>query len=315
VSEGPQQVTSGEEIYLEFDIQAATGGFTTDHVDQLNCAFDYIESLQLIDGQSYFFRLSAPGCADLKLHFTLCSVAPVSQEYTECGGAAVIYVDPAVSLSADVVAVSGVCYELTEESSQTAIDTMSIDDSYSDCASCQSDQGAEIWLPCTPVNVCDGNDCGGSNEPNIQLTVFDADYAGGNITWCGQVWTPAEVQAGATKCACPTTYVVPAAFANANQWIASGLKLYHDTLFSIVAGRKVILSPGTVSATSVCNGSQNNCADTSAGVFAGSPIRGCLPKVNPTANFTTSPAVIEDCQFLDHTVSGVNYKWEKGINW
>jgi hypothetical protein len=159
----------------------------------------------------------------------------------------------------------------------------------------------------------------------LTITADDADLP---ITWCGFTWLKSttakdgdpeiaatQAYSGETKCACPTAYVVPTSTFNANQWLQNGLKMYHDTLFGIVAGRKVILSPGTLSETSVCNGGQNNCNDTSAGVFAGSPIRGCLPKVNPTANYTTSPAVIEDCQFLDHTVGGVNYKWEKGINW
>jgi hypothetical protein len=56
----------------------------------------------------------------------------------------------------------------------------------------------------------DCTDCRYSNcpsgNPEILGTVFDADYAGGNINWAGKTWTPAEVQAGATKILCPDTY-------------------------------------------------------------------------------------------------------------
>lgn len=44
------------------------------------------------------------------------------------------------------------------------------------------------------------------NPPSIQLTVFDADYAGGDINWCGETWTQAQVLAGESRCVCPTIY-------------------------------------------------------------------------------------------------------------
>ncbi len=44
-------------------------------------------------------------------------------------------------------------------------------------------------------------------DPEMYLTIFDADYAGGDITWCGETWSQADVQAGAEKGPiCPTLY-------------------------------------------------------------------------------------------------------------
>jgi hypothetical protein len=147
----------------------------------------------------------------------------------------------------------------------------------------------------------------------VQLTVTGAS---GSVTWCGETWNlPAD--SGDTRCVCPGTWVEPAGTVNKAQWIASGLKMYHSTLFGFLAGRKNSLSPTNFASpvASTCIGSQSNCSATSSGAFAGSPIRGCLPKVNPTAAVSTSPAMIEDCQFFSHTQSGITYTWARGINW
>jgi hypothetical protein len=209
-----QKVNSGESAFIEYDVQAAAGFFTTDHLSTNEAAFDLLQSTKLVDGGQYVFVVKTEGCADLEIPFQFCSVPPVSQEYTECGGVATIYVDPDVSLSADVVSVSGTCYELTESSSQTAVDTLAIDNSYSDCPTCEADQGSEKWEPCTAPNACDGGPaCGG--DPSIQLTVT-ADDVDLPITWCGKTWvasteTPGVNQAysGTAQCVCPTTYIAP----------------------------------------------------------------------------------------------------------
>jgi hypothetical protein len=63
---------------------------------------------------------------------------------------------------------------------------------------------------CGGAPPCVGGDCLGFNVPvvcpSVKVTLFDADYAGGNVTWVGQTWTQAEVQAGVGKYACPTRY-------------------------------------------------------------------------------------------------------------
>ena len=77
-------------------------------------------------------------------------------------------------------------------------------------------------LPCPPIGTdvdgtwvresgaCFGNFgvscCPSIQAPSIDLAIFDADYAGGSITWCNQTWTPAEIQAGAQKTVCPQAY-------------------------------------------------------------------------------------------------------------
>jgi len=51
---------------------------------------------------------------------------------------------------------------------------------------------------------CNLNPC--FPKPGILGTLFNEHYAGGNITWCGETWTPAEIVAGAQKTICPTDY-------------------------------------------------------------------------------------------------------------
>jgi len=42
--------------------------------------------------------------------------------------------------------------------------------------------------------------------PQMVLQIFDADYSGGSIKWCGKTWTQSEIQAGVEKAICPTSY-------------------------------------------------------------------------------------------------------------
>jgi hypothetical protein len=204
--------------------------------------------------------------------------------------------------------IGGVCYK--RSGTATLIPTTltpSVSGNFSNCTDCEA-----------PPNVCAGNDCGGSNDPNIQLTISDPGYAGGSITWCGQTWTPAEVLAGATKCACPTTWTTPVPYANQNIWVGAtaGLNLYHSTQFGFLALRKVRVFPTNFTGTgdkSACVGSKSNCSATSTGVFAGSPVRGCNPKATPGSGVVN--AYIEDCQFFSHVKNLVTYTWQKGINW
>jgi len=133
---------------LSYDIDAAAGGFTTDHLTSADLGFDLIEESEFVDGSTYRFVLNAPGCAEVFLPFILTSNPALSQEYTECGTSVTIYIDPTLSLSAATIEVEGVCYELTEESSQTAIDVFAIGISYSDCPSCEAAQGSEKWVSC-----------------------------------------------------------------------------------------------------------------------------------------------------------------------
>lgn len=56
----------------------------------------------------------------------------------------------------------------------------------------------------TGSTVCSTVNCSGN--PSMVLTVFDADYEGGDISWCGETWTQAQVRAGIQKCVCPASY-------------------------------------------------------------------------------------------------------------
>jgi hypothetical protein len=155
----------------------------------------------------------------------------------------------------------------------------------------------------------------------LAITADDVDLP---ITWCGKTWVASTVTPGANQahsgefqCVCPSTYILPVAYANQNHWGGPGgeLNLFHSTQFGFIALRRVDMSPTNFasSAKSVCVGTQNNCADTSTGVFAGSPVRGCLPKAAPGPGVAN--AFIEDCQFFSHMVGGVTYEWKKGLNW
>lgn len=72
--------------------------------------------------------------------------------------------------------------------------------------------------------------------PEMIVSVFDADYAGGDITWCGETWNQAAVQAGEQRTICPTAYTkgtVPVVSptrtcktGNTNYWFRANLKMY-----------------------------------------------------------------------------------------
>jgi hypothetical protein len=38
------------------------------------------------------------------------------------------------------------------------------------------------------------------------MTIFDADYDGGEVSWAGSAWTAQEVRTGVTKEICPTSF-------------------------------------------------------------------------------------------------------------
>ena len=63
---------------------------------------------------------------------------------------------------------------------------------------------------CGESNPCGTTNCTVAGQsvqcPSMQLRVFDADYSGPEIRWCGQTWSQSEVQAGTVKEACPGLY-------------------------------------------------------------------------------------------------------------
>jgi hypothetical protein len=172
---------------------------------------------------------------------------------------------------------------------------------------CASDNEAvnvtfSVYPDCTQCN---------SNDPEICLTVFDADYAGGNINWAGQVWTPAEVQAGATKTACPTLYtkttfaVSPSGYGAVHRWAWS------------TGGAPDLVIGRSVSVSSFGFLVQRN---NSARLFGfGSPYSinfyidtGFGPPITGTSGGFSAPTPT----FTLPNVKGIAfYTWAKGLGW
>jgi hypothetical protein len=62
------------------------------------------------------------------------------------------------------------------------------------------------------LGACDGETCGGTNNPSIVLKIGDPSgtYAGGSINWAGKTWTQTQINDNNfEQCVCPTNYVGP----------------------------------------------------------------------------------------------------------
>lgn len=192
-------------------------------------------------------------------------------------------------------------------------------------------------------------------DPEIVLTVFDADYAGGDINWCGATWTQAEVQSGASKTVCPTSYnlanreTLTYGGNNAerfqNRWTNNqdgGLKLFRN-YFAIEFGGKWFRYGGPTSSlrclSYITVRGQNDRRVIAGGgspTVNSRPVTGGLATwstmqigILGTASFTTGkpePAsppyhadstdyALVDAYFSSHTISGVTYTWAKGNGW
>jgi len=193
---------------------------------------------------------------------------------------------------------------------------------------------------------CGGNPCGSTGCtsygvavqcPSMELTVFDADYAGGNITWCGLTWTQAEVQAGATKTACPTAYKrdhatsVPGFPPGTNNYATlnwqygtpAQLNIYRQynrldiggTCNNASAGNLVILIAGTQNPRDQNN--FQNCTLTLVTTGPGAPVYqvGILTGQGPPtySNVAATPTASFFGSFT--TAGGVQYSWARGDGW
>lgn len=184
----------------------------------------------------------------------------------------------------------------------------------------------QVYPFCTPCT---------NNDPQMCLTVFDADYAGGNLTWCGEIWTPAEVQAGASKTVCPTSYDPPykiklTPFPGAYQYVAGHRWLWATgTLQSLNLSRTY--SKG-VSGTNCIVQQRRNSVDlrgqdflafsfkfqggcavfyTSFGGLTGANVTGYAM---PTYSAYQIPPGAGQF-FGSHTIGGVTYTWTQGAGW
>lgn len=158
------------------------------------------------------------------------------------------------------------------------------------------------------VSSCPGGD------PEVLLTVFDADYAGGNMQWCGETWTPAEIQAGTTKTVCPTSYTPGGASA---YWGAVNLKLFAQ-IVGPYAIHQVIFSSGFDTAGLQGFGlwAQESMLAKTTSAFQGAS--GALTNIvfSAATHGTPGSNFIRDAHFGSHTTGfGVTYTWAKGPGW
>lgn len=171
-----------------------------------------------------------------------------------------------------------------------------------------------------PGDPCDLFDCSSvgaepeqANPPAMKVTVFDADYAGGSITFAGETWTQQEVQDGEAKCACPTDYRKHGAYPGTpsftlqrHRWTNNvGINLllsrawvgYPDNPTPTVSGFANLNFNGVVD--SKINASQN----LNLGVF--DPIPG-TPQIGAKSDYD-----LTDGFFGTVNSGGVQYTWAK----
>jgi hypothetical protein len=156
------------------------------------------------------------------------------------------------------------------------------------------------------ANVCTGNTCSGSNDPNMQLTVSGAS---GTVDWCGEIWNlPAD--SGDTRCVCPTTYnqfrsAVPTA---SNRWAyGSSLQMLRNSYSGTFDQQNSLrLNPvGAVDSLDLWRFYLST-------VYSSFNALGFISTV-PFATY--SDYLITNEYFGSHTTGGITYTWDKGINW
>ena len=201
--------------------------------------------------------------------------------------------------------------------------------------------GVASFTACTD---CETSPCGGA-DPSMMCTVFDSDYAGGNIGWVGETWTPAEVVAGATKEVCPTLYArsistYASGFSTryfGNTWQIAGLSLRREgatrtigscTLAEIgLTGSYFIRLLAGEGAVQVNHLAINPTPiglkqDRRAWVF-GQPCTGPTPITNfstlnlilTVGNPRSYDYLLTDAFFGSHLSGGITYTWAKGLGW
>ncbi len=171
------------------------------------------------------------------------------------------------------------------------------------------------------VNACIGNDCGGSDRPNMQVKVEDPDYFLGDpsISWLGETWTPTQIQNGEVRCVC-------ASVSNYDH-VTTGQYPYHRWSINISAQnrlrmlRRVNTTNGyginqlALGAPGYSTFSNSDFATWGAGTFTSFKLNfiNAVPQPvagPPNANFELSAAF-----FGSKTLGAVTYSWEQGINW
>lgn len=203
---------------------------------------------------------------------------------------------------------------------------------------------SEDTTACSTYMDCTGHAGSPGVAPSMQVRLFDADYAGGDIVFCGKTWTNAEVQAGVTKCTCPDNYrlfnsplltnTVPQyglSASNKESWVkgtAQGLHLYRlllqsnifpavPTFWYIYKDWFVRLGPlpfnNRTDRRSIyykrSGATTNTSLNTKYTLMLGA---------NPSNNSYDAKVYdykIFDKQFGTVLFNGIEYSWDRGANW
>jgi hypothetical protein len=170
-----------------------------------------------------------------------------------------------------------------------------------------------------PVNACAGNNCSGTNNPNLQLTVTGAS---GSVTWCGETWNlPAD--SGDTRCVCPTTWTETINYVSANYYKATNKWEYtnvnttnmiigryaYTTGFPIGGAFANYISAFNRALWNLRSGPKTNFGVNAQNVPAG------FTDIDTVAYPTKSAYAITNDFFTSVTNGGITYTWAKGINW
>jgi hypothetical protein len=184
------------------------------------------------------------------------------------------------------------------------------------------------------ANACTGVTCATVNgfvdPPSVQIKVGDpgGSYAGGNITWCGETWTAAQINANNDwRCVCPSNYdnqtistYTPSfgTISKDQKWtFANNLTLQRAYLAGLVFGSWAINRYNRLRLRNVSTDFYRS--NTWVGTTlppAGVPsvVSNDLGKVTgslPTKNNYTLNSIF----FGSHVISGVTYEWSQGLNW
>ena len=216
-----------------------------------------------------------------------------------------------------VVKVDGQCFILNGATS-SAVTHSSTTASYSTCNDCQSSSSSSSSSSgdVTPACAAATLSCASGTEPSIVVQIYDADYSGASINWCGKTWTQQQVKDGKCEEVCPTFYGKTSQYVELwqnKQGTNKHLQL-QVTVSSTDAIRTwaLIDLQATGTGTPLINAYARRVWDTpTAKTYTPTTWNPLTGMAAPSSgNYK-----IADDQFTSITVSGVKYSWKRGTNW
>ncbi len=174
--------------------------------------------------------------------------------------------------------------------------------------------------------------CGGTassctgGDPEVYLTIFDADYAGGGITWCGVAFSQSDIQNATERGpVCPTLYTRERTY-TLNPYVARNTWAYNASLRMArgwsgftpasnypVKEQQIIGINNTAIAAYRKDSISLTFSTFQIGVLtAGIPV----PTWNSYAIVPNplSPTTL-DIFFGSYTEAGIQYSWRRGNGW